>query len=57
MCVNLRTKYQTPSITLTSFRRGDLPPPPLQNKPIKTKKPPRLGLTNCVFVFFLQMVR
>ena len=37
MCVNLRTKCQIPSITLTSFRRGDLPPPPLQNEPIKTK--------------------
>ena len=42
----LRTKFQVSSIILTSFRKGVIlpPPPPLQNRPIKS--PPRLGLND-----------
>ena len=45
MCVYLRTKFQVPSIILTSFRQVVIlphPHPPLQNEPLKS--PTRLGL-------------
>ena len=47
MNVCLRTKFQVPSIILTSFRQageggGIIPPPTPQNRP--PKSPPRLGL-------------
>ena len=44
MCVYLRAKFKVSSIILTSFRQGVvlLPPPTLQNEPLKSQ--PKLGL-------------
>ena len=44
MCVYLLTKFQAPSIILTSFRQGVTLPPPLLLKNEPLKSPPRLGL-------------
>ena len=47
MCVYLHGKFEVSSIIPTSFRQGvNLPPPPPQNKPLKSL--PRLGLTKSI---------
>ena len=56
MSVYLCVKFEFSSISLTSFRWGNAPPPPPQNEPLKS--PPRLGRRSedCSYIVLLWVI-